>query len=162
LPGADHLTIATLLPSGSASRPDFFWLPAGTRGNIVFTSRTTLSKGATMSLTIEQLAELLAGIARSQQAIIDAIEKSESGGWRNTHLLPKVTVAANLRLKDARLIDLPSRILLRSQSRVPMDTASIARDLQTALGGAGAVSTAAATPAPAAEQQGGDLDFMSN
>lgn len=115
-----------------------------------------------MSLTIEQLAELLAGIARSQQAIIDAIE-SESGGWRNTHLLPKVTVAANLRLKDARLIDLPSRILLRSQSRVPMDAASIARDLQTAISGAGAVSTAASAPAPATgEQQGGDLDFMSN
>ena len=34
-----------------------------------------------MNVTIEQLAELLAGIARSQQAIVDAIE-SENGGWR--------------------------------------------------------------------------------
>ena len=73
-----------------------------------------------MNLSTEQLAELLAGIARSQQAIIDAID-SESGGWRNTHLLPKLTVAANLRLAHVRLLDLPSRILLRSQARTPMD-----------------------------------------
>ena len=33
-----------------------------------------------MNLTIEQLAEILAGIAKAQQAIIDGIE-SESGGW---------------------------------------------------------------------------------
>jgi hypothetical protein len=116
-----------------------------------------------MSLTIDQLAELLAGIARSQQAIIDAVE-SESGGWRNTHLLPKVTVAANLRLTNARLIDLPSRILLRSQSRVPMDAATIARDLQTALGGEPAPQAApgAATSAAASGSGDGDLDFMSN
>ena len=36
-----------------------------------------------MNLTTEQLAELLYGIARSQEAIIDAIE-SENGGGRNT------------------------------------------------------------------------------
>jgi hypothetical protein len=81
-----------------------------------------------MNLTVEQLAEILAGIARSQQAIIDAIESSE-GGWRNTHLLNKLNVAANMRVADARLIDIPSRVLLRSQSRVPMDAATIARDL---------------------------------
>jgi len=112
-----------------------------------------------MSLTVEQLAELLAGIARSQQAIIDAIE-SDNGGWRNAHLLPKVTTAANLRLANARLIDLPSRILLRSQSRVPMDAATIARDLHVAIGGAPSPALgadAAASPAPA---PGDDLDFM--
>lgn len=108
-----------------------------------------------MSLTVEQLAELLAGIARAQQAIIDAIE-SDNGGWRNAHLLPKATTAANLRLANARLIDLPSRILLRSQSRVPMDAATIARDLHLAIGGA----PAASAPAPVAESGGDDLDFM--
>ena len=35
-----------------------------------------------MSISIEHLAELLSGIARSQQAIVDAIER-ENGGWRN-------------------------------------------------------------------------------
>lgn len=110
-----------------------------------------------MSLTTEQLAELLAGIARSQQAIIDAIE-SESGGWRNTHLLPKLNVAANMRVANARLIDIPSRILLRSQGRVPMDAATIARDLAAAMGSATAAPAAgAAAPAKAA---GDDLDFF--
>ena len=98
-----------------------------------------------MSITTEQLAELLAGIVRSQQAIIDAIE-SESGGWRNTHLIPKLNTAANMRLANARLLDIPSRVLLRSQSRVPMDVATITRDLNAALG----TSHATATPAAAA------------
>ena len=99
-----------------------------------------------MNLTTEQLAELLYGIARSQQAIIDAIE-SENGGWRNTHLLPKLNTAANLRLATSRLQDIPSRILLRSQSRVPMDVATIARALEEAANGATVGPTASATPA---------------
>jgi hypothetical protein len=94
-----------------------------------------------MNLSAEQLAELLAGIARSQQAIIDAID-SDNAGWRNTHLSPKLTVAANLRLAHVRLLDLPSRILLRSQSRTPMDTATIMRSLEEALVGAAAVAPA--------------------
>lgn len=121
-----------------------------------------------MSLTVEQVAELLAGVARAQQAIIDAVE-SENAGWRNTHLLPKVTVAANLRLTNPRLIDMPSRILLRSQSRVPMDVATIARDLQQAISGAPASAPApqaasepASESAPAAAAGDGDLDFMKN
>lgn len=84
-----------------------------------------------MNLSTEQLAELLAGIARSQQAIIDAIE-SERGGWRNTHLLPKLNTAANTRLAIPRFLDIPSRILLRSQGRVAMDVATIARTLDEA------------------------------
>jgi len=105
-----------------------------------------------MTISVEQLAELLAGMARSQQAIIDAIE-SESGGWRNTHLLPKLNTAANMRLANVRLMDLPSRVLLRSQGRVPMDVATIARDLNAALGVT--VSTpAAAAVAPIAAVAG--------
>jgi len=100
-----------------------------------------------MSITNEQLAELLAGIARSQQAIIDAIE-SETGGWRGTHLLPKLNTAANTRIANVRLLDLPSRILLRSQARVPMDVATIARELNLALGGAGEASAPAVSGAP--------------
>lgn len=100
-----------------------------------------------MNLSTEQLAELLAGIARSQQAIIDAIE-SESGGWRNTHLLPKLATAANMRLATTRLLDIPSRVLLRSQSRSPMDVATIARALEEAasLPGAAVVAPVVAPP----------------
>lgn len=107
-----------------------------------------------MSITIEQLAELLAGIARSQQAIIDGIE-SESGGWRNTHLLPKLNTASNMRLAVPRIMDVPSRVLLRSQGRVPMDVAQIARMLEEAMGatpGAAAVPAAAAPAAPVAPE----------
>lgn len=87
-----------------------------------------------MSLTNEQLAELLAGIARSQQAIIDAVDRLEPG-FRSTHLSPVLTVAANLRLNEGRLLDLPSRILLRAQGRAAMDTATILRDLEAILTG---------------------------
>ena len=88
----------------------------------------------------------ISGIARSQQAIIDAIE-SESGGWRNTHLLPKLNTAANTRLATPRLLDIPSRILLRSQGRQPMDIATIVRSLEAVGGGAEAVE-ATQTPNP--------------
>lgn len=98
-----------------------------------------------MNLTIEQVAELLAGIARSQQAIIDAIE-SESGGWRNTHLLPKLNTASNMRLATPRLLDIPSRILLRSQGRIPMDVATITRVLEEATGGLSAAPPATSAP----------------
>jgi hypothetical protein len=87
-----------------------------------------------MSLTNEQLAELLAGIARSQQAIIDAVDRAEPG-FRNTHLVPVLTVAANLRLNEGRLLDLPSRILLRAQGRAAMDTAAVLRDFEAILTG---------------------------
>ena len=87
-----------------------------------------------MNLTIEQLAEVLAGITKAQQAIIDGID-SESAGWKNTHLIPKLTTASNMRLATPRLIDLPSRVLLRSQSRVPMDVGTITRLLHEAVSG---------------------------
>ena len=104
-----------------------------------------------MNLTHEQLAELLAGIARSQQAVIDAIDRAEPG-FRGTYLLPTLNVAANLRIPEVRLMDLPSRILLRSQGRTPMDLPAIQKALHEALG-AGAQTLAplsAATPKPAA------------
>lgn len=117
-----------------------------------------------MNLTTQQLAELLAGIVRSQQAIIDAIE-SDNGGWRNTHLLPKLNTAANMRMADPRLLDVPSRVLLRSQGRVPMDTAAIARMLETALGAVatntGAIATGSSAPAAAAPSaKPDDLNFF--
>lgn len=85
-----------------------------------------------MTISTEHLAELLAGIARSQQALIDAIERAD-GGWRNTHLIPLLTVAASMRLAEPRLMDLPSRILLRFQGRTPVDGASIVADLERLL-----------------------------
>ena len=85
-----------------------------------------------MSISIEHLAELLSGIARSQQAIVDAIER-ENGGWRNGHLIPILNVAANMRHAEPRLLDLPARILLRYQGRAAVDNATIVADLQRLL-----------------------------
>ena len=99
-----------------------------------------------MNLTIEQLAELLAGIAKAQQAIIDGID-SESGGWKNTHLIPKLTTASNMRLATPRLMDVPSRVLLRSQSRVVMDVATITRMLHEAISGEPVPATIPTAPA---------------
>lgn len=82
-----------------------------------------------MEISSEYLAELLIGIARAQTAIIDAVDRG-SPGFRNTHALPVLNVAANMRSPDPRLIDLPSRVLLRMQGRVAIDTAVVVADLE--------------------------------
>jgi len=102
-----------------------------------------------MNLSTTQLAELLAGIARSQQAVVDAIDKSQPG-FRGTYLLPTLNVAANLRIPEVRLMDLPSRILLRSQGRTPMDQATIEKALIEALGIGAQTLKPLNTPTPAA------------
>ncbi len=99
-----------------------------------------------MNLTTEHLADMLIGIARAQNAVIDAMERA-SPGFRNTHALPLITLAANMRAGDPRMIDLPSRILMRLQGRVALDNAAVKADLERLMSGKPA---AAATPKPAA------------
>ena len=115
-----------------------------------------------MTLTHQQLAELLAGIARSQQAIVDAMDRAQPG-FRGTYLLPTLNVAANLRIPQTRLLDLPSRILLRSQGRVPMDAETIQRALQEALEGSVAFDPPPAPPPaiPAISAEAEDEFFQS-
>ena len=103
-----------------------------------------------MTISTEHLAELLSGIARSQQAIIDAVERAD-GGWRNAHLIPILSVAASMRLPEPRLLDLPSRILLRYQGRAAIDSAAIVADLERlfalpAQSAAAVVASAATAP----------------
>ncbi|MFM9967478.1 MAG: hypothetical protein ACKVQK_03605 [Burkholderiales bacterium] len=87
-----------------------------------------------MNISAAQLAELLAGIAKSQTAIIDAVERA-NGGWRSTHMGPMLNVAANLRSAEARLVDLPSRVLLRYQGRPAVDQVLIAAELEHLIEG---------------------------
>lgn len=101
-----------------------------------------------MEISSEYLAELLIGIARSQNAIIDAMDRS-SPGFRNTHALSMLNVAANMRTPDPRLIDLPSRVLLRMQGRVAIDTAVVVADLER-LASAPPPAAPADAPAPVA------------
>ena len=93
------------------------------------------------SLTTEQIAELLLGIARSQLAIADAIESSKAG-FKATHLRSNVEAAARIRMnRPQTLVDFPSRLLLQMLGRnVPTQTA-VAADLQALLDGNAAVES---------------------
>ena len=93
----------------------------------------------------QQLAELLAGIAKANNAILDAMDRANPG-FKSTHLAPVLNVAANVRTAEPRLIDLPARILLRYQGRAAVDVDAIRADLDRLTNGGGTAG-------------GGDLDF---
>ena len=116
-----------------------------------------------MNISSEYLADLLIGIARAQNAVIDAIERANPG-FRNTYAVPLLNVAANMRAGDPRMIDLPSRILLRLQGRVALDNAQVKADVER-LASTEKTPAVAFTPAGApkaagpATKPGSDLDF---
>lgn len=99
-----------------------------------------------MDISSEYLADLLIGIARSQSALIDAIDRANPG-FRSTHAVPILTVAANLRAGDPRAIDLPSRVLLRLQGRVALDNAQVKADIERLAKGPSAPAVAFIPPA---------------
>jgi hypothetical protein len=114
-----------------------------------------------MNLTTDHLADILIGIARAQNAVIEAVDRANPG-FRNTHAVPILNVAANMRAGDPRMIDLPSRILLRLQGRVALDATAVKADLERLTGGAGAAAAApgaAAKPGAAAPSPLDGLDF---
>ena len=102
-----------------------------------------------LNISAQQLAELLIGIARAQTAVILGVD-NVIAGTKTQHIVPALQNAAHLRdHPNPTLIDLPVRILLTSQGRVPPDPAVIVRELERLLG-----STPAAEPTAAAA-----LDF---
>jgi len=104
-----------------------------------------------MEISSEYLADLLIGIAKAQTAVIDAMERANPG-FRNTHAVPLLQVAANMRAGDPRLIDLPARVLLRMQGRVALDNDLVRADLERLTGPQPAVASdasAATAPRPA-------------
>ena len=114
--------------------------------------------GETMNLTTEHLADILIGVARAQNAVIEAMERA-SPGFRNTHALPLITLAANMRAGDPRMIDLSSRILMRLQGRVALDNAAVKADLERLMSGKPAAAAAAPKAAAAPAANAGGLDF---
>ena len=117
-----------------------------------------------MNLTIDHLADILIGIARAQNAVIDAIDRTNPG-FRSQHAAPLITLAANMRAGDPRMIDLSSRILMRLQGRVALDAAAVKADLERLMGGAPAAAAApvaAAAPAvkPSAASEMPDFSKM--
>jgi len=99
-----------------------------------------------MNLTTEHLADILIGIARSQNALIDALERI-SPGFHNMHAMPLLNIAANTRVAEPRMIDFPARILLRLQGRVALENAAVKADLERLMSGAPAAAAPAALPA---------------
>jgi hypothetical protein len=85
-------------------------------------------------ITTQQLAELLIGIARSQQAIIDAVESAQAG-FKAKHLSPALHAAAKLRSMDyvATLQDLPARVLSQCQGRTGPNLVQIVHELELML-----------------------------
>src|SRR2546421_97419 len=102
-----------------------------------------LMPGGIMNLTTEHLADILIGVARAQNAVIDAMERA-SPGFRHTHALPLITLAANMRAGDPRMIDLSARILMRLQGRVALDNAAVKADLERLMSGKPAAAAAQA------------------
>jgi cell division septation protein DedD len=89
-----------------------------------------------MSITTQQLAELLIGVARSQQAIIDAVD-SMKAGFKGTHLSPALDSVAKIRSTGRALTlqDYPARILLQCQGRAGPNLEQIIKDLDDLLAG---------------------------
>jgi hypothetical protein len=87
------------------------------------------------TLNTRQLAEVLVGIARAQQAIIDAIESSKAG-FRSTHLSPALMNVARVRdtHRPPQLTDLPARVLLQCLGRNGPDVEQVARDIDALIG----------------------------
>jgi len=90
-----------------------------------------------MEISAQQLAELLAGIARAQAAVVNGLE-NEFAGVRSGRVVPALQNVAHLRdHPDPTLVDLPVRVLISSLGRVGPDTAVIARDLERLCGAPG-------------------------
>jgi hypothetical protein len=89
-----------------------------------------------MTITTQQLAELLIGIARSQQAIIDGIE-SLKAGFKSTHLGPSLDSVARIRSTGRALTlqDFPARLLVQCQGRAGPNLEQVVKDLDDMLSG---------------------------
>lgn len=86
-----------------------------------------------MEISAQQLAELLIGIARAQTAVIQGID-SAMAGIKTQSIVPMLLNAAHLRdHPEPTLVDLPVRVLLTTQGRVPPDPAALAKDLERLL-----------------------------
>jgi hypothetical protein len=97
------------------------------------------------NITTQQLAELIIGIARAQQAIVDALE-SQKSGFKGSHLAPALDNAAKSRVttRPLTLQELPSRVLLQCMGRAGPNIEQLTRDLEALLApstGAGAAAS---------------------
>ena len=103
-------------------------------------------------ITTQQLAQILLGIARAQNAIVEALENSKAG-FRATHFRPAVETASRIRAnRPDTLVDYPSRLLLSMLGRTAPDPDAVLRDLERLL--ASSASATAAAPSAGAASSG--------
>lgn len=96
-----------------------------------------------LNISAQQLAELLIGIARAQAAVVLGVDNAMAG-TKTQYIVPALQNAAHLRdHPDPTLTDLPVRILLTSQGRVPPDPAVVVRELERLLGSTPAADSTA-------------------
>lgn len=117
------------------------------------------------NITTQQLAELIIGVARTQQAIVDAME-SQKVGFKGSHFAPALDNAAKIRVTNRPLTlqEFPARALLQCMGRAGPNVEQLARDLEALLTGQPLVATppgAASAPpaAPATDGAGASLDM---
>ena len=103
------------------------------------------------NITTQQLAELLIGVARTQQAIIEAVE-SQKAGFKGKHLGPALDNAAKIRVtaRPLTLQELPARVLMQCMGRAGPNVELVTRDLEALLSGQPVAPAPAESPAAAA------------
>jgi hypothetical protein len=116
------------------------------------------------NITTQQLAELIVGVARTQQAIVEAME-SQKAGFKGSHFTSALDNAAKIRVTNRPLTlqELPARALMQCMGRAGPNIEQLTRDLEALLSGqppaaaAPGAASAAAPAAPAADA--GSLDM---
>src|SRR5688500_13462039 len=104
-------------------------------------------------ITTQQLAQILLGVARAQNAIVEALENSKVG-FKATHLRPAGESASRIRAnRPDSLTDYPARLLLQMLGRTGPDVDTVQRDLERLL--AAPVPVSAAAPTVSAASTGG-------
>jgi hypothetical protein len=117
------------------------------------------------NITVQHLAEVLLGIARAQNAIIEAMENSKAG-FKSTHFRPTLESASRIRSnRPESLVDFPARLLLQTMGRTVPDAAQVIRDLEaimareSAPGATLGPEPAGELSAPIAAADAGSLDM---
>ena len=86
------------------------------------------------NVTTQQLAELIIGVARTQQAIVDGME-SLKAGFKATHFAPALDTTAKIRAttRPLTLQEFPARVLMQCMGRAGPNVEQITRDLEALL-----------------------------
>jgi hypothetical protein len=112
------------------------------------------------NVTTQQLAEILIGIARTQQAIVEGME-SLKAGFKTTHFAPSLDNTAKIRVttRPLTLQEFPARVLMQCMGRAGPNVEQITRDLEALLSGQPVTAAAPAAGAGAPAGDAGSLDM---